>query len=67
MTNPRSPKRGTELTESDRRLLEGMDARELADISISRSDLPRLYAECAFGSYFYDASVCGMPPAAERV
>jgi Domain of unknown function (DUF1127) len=51
------------MNKSDRRLLEAMDDRELADIGLSRSDLPRLCAECAFGSYFYDSFVCYMPPA----
>lgn len=51
------------MNKADRLSLKGMDDRELADIGISRSDLPRLCAECAFGSYFYDAFVCYMPPA----
>jgi Domain of unknown function (DUF1127) len=50
------------MNKSDRLTLEAMDARELADIGISRSDLPRLCADCAFGSYFYDAFVCDIPP-----
>lgn len=40
-------------------LLLEMSERELADIGISRSDLPRLCADCAFGGYFYDAFLCG--------
>jgi Domain of unknown function (DUF1127) len=40
-------------------LLLEMSDRELADIGISRSDLPRLCADCAFGGYFYDAFLCG--------
>ena len=35
------------MNDSDRRWLEGMDTRELADLGISRCDLPRLYAESA--------------------
>lgn len=53
------------MNESDQRPLAGTAAKELADIGISRSDLPRLYAECAFGSYFYDAFICDPSLAAE--
>jgi Domain of unknown function (DUF1127) len=53
------------MKKSDRSSLEAMDDRELADIGISRSDLPRLCAECTFGSYFYDAFVCYEPPASD--
>jgi Domain of unknown function (DUF1127) len=51
------------MNKADRIALKAMDERELADIGISRADLPRLCAECAFGSYFYDAFVCYLPPA----
>jgi Domain of unknown function (DUF1127) len=53
------------VNKADRLALKEMDARELADIGISRSDLPRLCAECTFGSYFYDSFVCYMPPASD--
>jgi hypothetical protein len=51
----------------DRLALKEMDARELADIGISRSDLPRLCAECTFGSYFYDSFVCYVSPASDSL
>jgi hypothetical protein len=38
------------MNDKDRRSLEAMDTRELADIGISRSDLPRLYAASSFRS-----------------
>lgn len=53
------------MNKADRLALQAMDDRELADIGISRGDLPRLCAECTFGSYFYDAFVCYLPPARE--
>lgn len=46
------------MNRADHALLLEMTDRDLADIGISRSDLPRLCADHAFGSYFYDAFLC---------
>lgn len=46
------------MNDKDRRTLEAMDARELADIGISRSDLPRLYAESILSGRLSDAPDC---------
>ncbi len=46
------------MNEKDRRTLEAMDTRELADIGISRSDLPRIDAASNFAGR--------MPAAANR-